>query len=235
MWNYLPFRLFQRFFGAALRISRGRLSRFGLPEPTHRVLEEHPTVAADLLNLIGHGKITVKPNVHRLSGDQVVFTDGTTEDVDVIIYATGYDIRFPFLDRSVLNPENNEVPLYKRVVAPAHPGLFFVGLVQPWGPLNPLSEAQCEWVADLIAGESCLPSEGDMRDAIHHERRQMRKRYAHSIRHTIQVDFYPYLKQLRDVRKKCRKLAGRAGQNGVSRPVFKAGRSPIHPERRRTA
>ncbi|MEQ9407877.1 MAG: NAD(P)-binding domain-containing protein [Fuerstiella sp.] len=223
MWNYLPFRLFQRLFGAVLRISRGRLTRFGLPEPTHRVLEEHPTVAADLLNLIGHGRISVKPNVHLLSGDQVVFTDGSAEDVDVIIYATGYDIRFPFLDPAVLNPENNEVPLYKRVAAPSHPGLYFVGLVQPWGPLNPLSEAQSEWIADLIGGQALLPSETEMRKDIRKERQRMQKRYANSIRHTIQVDFHPYLKQLRQVRKQCQRLARRANLQPEVFPLPQSG------------
>lgn len=218
MWNVLPFRLFQRLFGAALHVSRGRLSRFGLPEPTHRVLEEHPTVASELLNLIGHGLIHVKPNVAELDGDTVAFTDGTVENVDVIIYATGYDIRFPFLDKSVLNPENNEIPLYKRVVHPRLPGLYFVGLVQPWGPLNPLSESQCHWLADLVSGDGLLPSQQDMDRSIQKERAVMRKRYGNSVRHTIQVDFHPYLKTLRNVRRQCRRLARKAGMKPVTFP-----------------
>lgn len=227
MWNVLPFRLFQAFFGAVLRISRGRLTRFGLPEPTHRVLEEHPTVASELLNLIGHGKIHVKPNVLQLAGDSVSFTDGTSEEVDVIIYATGYDIRFPFLDNGILNPDNNEVPLYKRVVQPDYPGLYFIGLVQPWGPLNPLSEGQCDWVADLITNEGVLPSVAEMNKSIAAEREKMRKRYASSIRHTIQVDFYPYLKTLSKVRQKCRKLAKRSG---IRPKVFSVSSSPTRAE-----
>lgn len=219
MWNLLPFRLFQYLFGTALRISRGRLSRFGLPEPTHRVLEEHPTVASELLNLIGHGKVKVKPNLERLQGDQILFSDGSTEDIDLIIYATGYDIRFPFLDNQILNPKDNEVPLYKRVVHPDYPGLYFVGLVQPWGPLNPLSESQCEWVADLISAVGVLPDVAEMKRAIISERDSMRKRYATSVRHTIQVDFYPYLKTLRKVRRYCKKLARRAGAKPVEFPT----------------
>ncbi|HEY6564409.1 MAG TPA: NAD(P)-binding domain-containing protein, partial [Pirellulaceae bacterium] len=60
LWTNTPFPLFQSVFELALRISRGRLKRFGLPEPRHRILEEHPTISSDLLNLIGHGDITVK-------------------------------------------------------------------------------------------------------------------------------------------------------------------------------
>ena len=46
----------------------------------------------DLLNLIGHGKIHIKPNVSELAGSVVRFEDGSEEPVDVILYATGYDI-----------------------------------------------------------------------------------------------------------------------------------------------
>ena len=219
MWNVLPFWLFQRIFAAALKVQRGRLFRFGLPEPTHRVLEEHPTVAADLLNLIGHGKITIHPNVHQLAGDQVTFTDGSSEAVDVIIYATGYDIKFPFLEESLLNPENNEVPLFKHVVHPARRGLYFVGLVQPWGPLNPLSEAQCEWIADLISSRGILPCQAEMQKAITRNREKMRKRYANSVRHTIQVDFYPYLRELKKIRKRCQRLGKQVGRRPVLLPL----------------
>ena len=225
-WNVLPFRLFQTLFGFALRLARGRLSRFGLPEPSHRVLEEHPTVASDLLNLIGHGKIAVKPNVHNLDDGRVSFADGSTEDVDVIIYATGYDIRFPFLNDDVLNTENNEVPLYKRVVHPSHPGLFFIGLVQPWGPLNPLSESQCEWVADLISEEAVLPNEEEMAADIGKERRTMRKRYANSIRHTIQVDFYPYLRTLKKERQACQRRRAKSGRAPAIIPITSHSHEP---------
>jgi dimethylaniline monooxygenase (N-oxide forming) len=90
MWRTLPFRLFQMLFGAALRLSRGKLKRFNLPMPEHRILEEHPTISSDLLNQIGHGKIAVKPNIQELDGSKVHFIDGTHNEIDIVIYAIGY-------------------------------------------------------------------------------------------------------------------------------------------------
>ena len=218
LWNFVPFRIFQKLFGIALHVTRGRLTRYGLPAPTHRVLEEHPTVSSDLLNLMGHGRVRVKPNISQLLGDHVQFNDGSKEQIDVIIYATGYNIRFPFLSPDVLDPKNNEVPLYKRVAHPSLRGLYFLGLVQPWGPLNPLSEAQSEWVADLIQSTGTLPSEAEMFKAIAAERKKSRKRYGSSTRHTIQVDFHPYLRELKNVRLSCKKRKAKEPQGPMIVP-----------------
>lgn len=202
MWRYLPFRVFQRLFGLALRLARGRQERFRLPKPTHRILEEHPTVSSDLLNLLGHGRITIKPNIQELAGNQVRFEDGSSAEVDVILWATGYDIRMPFLDPSVLNTAENDVRLYKLVVHPTHPGLSFIGLVQPWGAIMPLAEAQCLWMADLLEGKCVLPSAEQMQQAIERDRTAMRQRYTASPRHTIQVDFYTYLDEIHAQRRR---------------------------------
>ncbi len=192
LWHYLPIKVMQRLFDVALYAARGRVTRYGLPKPDHKILEEHPTVSSDLLNVIGHGKIHIKPNVSELAGNQVRFIDGSAEPIDVLVYATGYQIRFPFLDENLLNTEANEVPLYRKVVHPTVPNLYFVGLVQPWGPLMPLAEIQSEWIADILQGASLLPSDEEMRADVAKDREEMRRRYVHSQRHTIQVDFHPY-------------------------------------------
>ena len=207
MWKYLPFRVFQRAFEIALRISRGKLKRFGLPEPAHRILEEHPTISGDLLNHIGHGRIAVKPNVSRFEGERVAFEDGSVEQIDRIILATGYDISFPFLDSEILKTEGNDVRLYRHVVHPEFHNLYFVGLVQPWGSIMPLAEEQSRWVADLLDGTCGLPSESQMQASIDRQTDSVRRRYTKSARHTIQVDFYAYRDELRKERKRGRRRA----------------------------
>lgn len=215
MWTHAPFWLFQRVFGLALRISRGRLNKFGLPVPEHRILEEHPTISSDLLNLIGHGEINIKSNVSELSGRSVHFEDGSSEEIDVIIYATGYNVSVPFIDNRILNTEQNEVRLYKRVVHPDYPGLYFIGLVQPWGAIMPLAEGQGKWVADLLQGKCGLPTPEEMKADVLDERNKVRRRYTSTARHTIQVDFYPYLAQLK--RERQRKPTMSQGSRAESR------------------
>ena len=45
----------------------------GLPRPQHPMWREHATLSQELLPAIGHGRISVKPNIARLDGDAVAF------------------------------------------------------------------------------------------------------------------------------------------------------------------
>ena len=191
--------------GAMLRLAQGKVTDYGLPKPDHAVLHAHPTVSDDLLTRLGHGDITVRPNVDRFEGVKVFFTDGRAVEVDVVVYCTGYKVTFPFLDERVVPRRDNHVDLYRRVVHPDHPGLYFVGLIQPLGAIMPLAEAQSEWVADLVTGAAPLPTYDEMRRQIRDYDERLRKRYVASKRHTIQVDFHAYLAEL------VRERTGRTG------------------------
>ena len=137
-----PLKVQQLALAALLRLSQGKVTDYGLPEPDHDVLHAHPTVSQDLLNRLGHGDITVRPNIDRFEGSKVFFTDGSAGEYDVVIYCTGYKVSFPFFTDAVVRAEDNHVDLYRRVVHPDHPGLYFIGLLQPLGAIMPLAEAQ---------------------------------------------------------------------------------------------
>ena len=198
----LPFAVTRRSFEKLIRRSAGRPEDYGLPKPDHRLGEAHPTVSGEILNRIGHGDVRVRPNIERLEGDRVRFTDGSVERVDRIIWCTGYRISFPFLPEDLVSTQDNEVRLYKRVVHPDLPGLFFIGLIQPLGAIMPIAELQSEWVADLLEGSAKLPPRERMLSSIERDDRRMRRRYVASKRHTIQVDFYPYLRELQRERRR---------------------------------
>jgi hypothetical protein len=209
----------QRFFlHLTIKRVQGDPTEFGLPKPDHKVTEAHPTVSSDLLPRIGHGRIKVKPNIERLEGDSVRFADGSVEKIDKIVYCTGYKISFPFLDHELLDPSgDNRVELYRRVVHPDLDGLYFIGLIQPLGAIMPIAELQSEWVADLVQGEVTLPGRAEMVAEIAREQAAMRKRYVASKRHTIQVDFWPYLRQLRQEREQ-RRASAHPEQAPAGRP-----------------
>ncbi|HEX5763896.1 MAG TPA: NAD(P)-binding domain-containing protein [Solirubrobacterales bacterium] len=193
----------QRFFTARLlKLAVGEMTDYGLPKPDHKLLEAHPTVSSELLPRIGHGDIAVKPNIERFGGGRTVrFVDGSEEEIDLVVYCTGYKISFPFFAPEVFEAKDNRMALYRRVVSVKRPGLYFIGFIQPLGPIMPIAEAQSEWIADLVDGKAALPSVAEMREEIAAEERRMRKRYVTSKRHTIQVDFHPYLREIRRERK----------------------------------
>ena len=196
--------------GALVRVAQGRMRDYGLPDPDHHLLHAHPTISADLLTRLGHGDIAVKPNVERFEGSKVFFTDGTGVEVDTVVYCTGYKVTFPFLAERVLSAPDNRVDLYRRVVDPEHPGLYFVGLVQPIGAVMPLAEVQSQWVGDLVTGEADLPTYDEMRRRIRVDDERQRRRYVASKRHTIQVDFHAYYAQIERERR-----AGRTSPDAV--------------------
>lgn len=183
----------------ALFLSVGNQKKYGVPVPNRPILKEHPTISQELLNKVGHGKIKIKPNIQRFAQKEVFFEDGTSAEFDHIIYATGYDIKFPFLDSSLFEVKNNEMPLYEYVASPEHEGLYFIGFIQPLGAVMPLSELQGKWVTQLIEGKNHLPKKEKMYQWIQKNREQMKKRYGTSSRHTIQVDFFPYKRKLQQL------------------------------------
>ncbi|HET9719124.1 MAG TPA: NAD(P)-binding domain-containing protein, partial [Solirubrobacteraceae bacterium] len=114
----IPFELRRGALQAIFRIGVGRMEDYGLPAPDHRIGEAHPTISADFLNRVSHGEINWKPQVSRLDGECVVFADGSSEPVDVIVWCTGYRVTFPFFEESFIAAPDNDLPLFRRVFKP---------------------------------------------------------------------------------------------------------------------
>ncbi|XP_067240887.1 flavin-containing monooxygenase 5-like isoform X2 [Chanodichthys erythropterus] len=127
---------------------------YGL-QPAHRVFSQHPMVNDDLPNRILSGTVSVKPNVQEFRGSSVVFEDGTVEDdIDLVVFATGYTFSFPFLSSHVIPVTKNKVSLYKYMYPPAleRPTLAVIGLIQPLGAIMPISEMQARWATRVFKG-----------------------------------------------------------------------------------
>ncbi|HEU4974593.1 MAG TPA: NAD(P)-binding domain-containing protein [Baekduia sp.] len=212
----VPFKIRQALMGRLIRMQTGDLTKYGLPKPDHKFGEAHPTVSGRILDRIQHGRITPKPNIRRLDGGFVEFDDGSRAEVDVVVYCTGYKITFPFFDADFIAAPDNHIELFRRVFHPDHADLAFVGLLQPLGAVMPLAEAQGQWLADYLRGRYALPSRGDLLADIRADMAAMQKRYVTSKRHTIQVDFDDYL---RDLAQERRAGAERAAARGHELPV----------------
>ncbi|XP_017311638.2 flavin-containing monooxygenase 5 [Ictalurus punctatus] len=200
------FRMIQSIlpFGFLCNVAEKRLnerfnhSMYGL-KPKHRLLSQHPMVNDDLPNRIISGTIKVKPNVREFRGSSVIFDDSTVEDnIDLVVFATGYTFSFPFLQRNVISVTENKTRLYKYVFPPGleRPTLAIIGLIQPLGAIMPISEMQARWATRVFKGLRKLPSMNSMLKDIKMKEDRMAKRYVTSQRHTIQVDYLPYMDEL---------------------------------------
>src|SRR3954449_880965 len=187
-----PLRL-QRRAGAILqRLVSGKPEDFGLPKPNHRFLEAHPTVSSEILLRLGSRDCTAKPDVSALEGDRVRFADGSVEQVDVIVYATGYKISFPFFDPDFISAPDNVLPLYKRMFKPGVEDLVFVGLGQAIPTIFPFAELQAKLAARYLAGDWALPSVPEMEAGIRADEARHVKHFSNRPRHTMQLDWYVY-------------------------------------------
>uniref|UniRef100_A0A8D0EHE4 Flavin-containing monooxygenase n=1 Tax=Salvator merianae TaxID=96440 RepID=A0A8D0EHE4_SALMN len=167
--------------------------------PRNRSLMKEPVFNDDLPSRILCGAVTVKPIVQEFTETSAVFEDGTVEEkVDAVIFATGYSVAFPFLEKSVIKVEDNRVPLYKHVFPPQleKPTLAVIGLIQPLGPIMPTSELQARWATRVFKELSTLPSESIMvADTVKRSKKRI-KWFGTSRSQSIQTNFIEYLDEL---------------------------------------
>jgi len=183
-----------RLLRVLLKTLLGRFERYGLEPPDHEFMASHPVINSELLYFIRHGRIHPRPDIARLEGDAVHFADGRVESYDTIVAATGFRITFPFFERSLVDFSSGEVPLYLRVFHRHLRDVYFIGLFQPIGCIWPLAELQAKLVANHIIGNYQLPA--DMESRIATEVDTIRRTFAETPRHTIEVDYHPFQARL---------------------------------------
>ena len=205
--HWVPWRLGALIIDLTARLVFGRPTDYGLPKPDHRWLRAHQTVSQDLYSRLGHGDILVKPGIRSFEGRTVRFVDDSAEEVDSIIWCTGYKVTFPFFDPDFLQAEDNHLPLWQRMILPGIDNLFFVGLFQPLGSVMQPAELQAKVIADYLCGELAFPDVETMRREMIRMQEANDRRFVKSARHTMEVDFVPFLHSLRKLRKRGRKLA----------------------------
>jgi hypothetical protein len=153
----LPRLLKRWLFQASLWVLQGPPSRYQLPDPAYSIDQAHPTMSDEIPRLSAHGRITIKPEIAGYEGKRVMFTDGTAETFDMIVFATGYEPAVPFLDEDLVYDADGRSRFYLRVVHPERPGLFAAGLVQANGSMWRIADYQGQLIANLIIAQQKAP------------------------------------------------------------------------------
>lgn len=130
----------------------------GLPPPPADIFSKRSVINDDVLASIAEGAIRVKPAIRSLSAREVEFVDGSSEPVDVVLAATGYEFTLPFLSRDVPDADGDDARYYRGVMHPRHPTLFVVGVMRALCSIWPRSEQQANWIAHRLRGDFALPS-----------------------------------------------------------------------------
>lgn len=196
----IPWWLYRRISEWTVRIAVGRPEKYGLPKPDHQLFETHPIINSQLLYYVGHGRIHIRPNVQKLDGNVVEFIDGTRETIDIVICATGYRIRFPFIDQDHLNWHDGHPRLFLNTFHPDCDDLFIAGLTQPnsgqWG----LTDYQAQLIARFWVSQREHPR---LAAWFRREKAKVRQnlsgglRYLATPRHQLEVEYFHYRRLLR--------------------------------------
>ncbi|XP_073449345.1 flavin-containing monooxygenase 3-like [Aquarana catesbeiana] len=171
-------------------------SHYGLV-PVNKSLRKEPVFNDDLPTSITCGTVVIRPNIKRFTESSAIFEDDSIMDnIDVVIFATGYSYAYPFMDDSIVKNSKNKVSLYKGVFPPTleRPTLAVIGLVQSLGGIPPTSDVQARWAVRVIKGLCKLPPKDTMVNELNEEEGEKKNWFGRS--ETLSTDYVNYMDEL---------------------------------------
>ena len=176
------------------RIVHGRMEQWGFVTPKTRT---HPTSHTMLMAHFAWNRISARPGIASVQGQQITFTDGRRESFDTVIAGTGYRVDLPFLAPALWPLDGHLPKLFLRVVHPTQVGLFFCGMFNVAGGGNiRMMDDQAEWIADLATGHAAAPDLATMQRAMADEQAFLQRNFPGSPRYALELDPPFYRRQL---------------------------------------
>ncbi|MEU0671160.1 NAD(P)-binding domain-containing protein [Streptomyces lavendulocolor] len=184
-----------------LKLSIGRPEQFGLPKPDHEPLESPPIVNSLLPYYCAHGRVQVRKAPVRFDGKFVEFSDGTSEEYDVIILATGFRIHIPFVGEEHMDWVKGRPDFYLLAFSPRYDDLFIAGMTDGTGGHFPTVELQSRVIAGYLAARKRDPEAARRFDELKRARNVDITggiNFLESRRNLTQFELTTYLRILRD-------------------------------------
>ncbi|XP_070550067.1 flavin-containing monooxygenase 2-like [Ptychodera flava] len=156
-------------------------SKFGLQSKEIYPIVNSSMICDDMQDRLTQGQIKPKVDIKEIRQNDVIFKDGTIlENVDAVVFATGYDFTVPTIDDSWLYDESDKAEIYKYIF-PArleHPEkLALINLLNNYGSHWPVAELQSRVAARVFAGHIELPDKATMKIDIDQRIKYERNKY----------------------------------------------------------
>ncbi len=138
-----------------------------------QVINKNERVFANIVD----GK--VKPNVsgiERFSTNSVVYNDGSKNEIDTVVFCTGYQTKFPFM----IGRETTKLRgLYLQMFDPdVGDSLAYIGFARPQqGGIPAIAEMQARYFAQILSGNAELPSTSLQREVAEKHETHWRREY----------------------------------------------------------
>ena len=172
---------------------------YGLPAPDHDIRECHPILNSQILYYIGHGDLQAKPDILRFEGDQVHFSDGSVEPVDLLIWATGYAIDLPFLPCEVFDWRHDFDSMFLRMLPAAHDDLLFVGYLNTPSGIGNLANMTGRFVAACLQARAAGSPAWQQLLQLKQQPGRLdlgQQRFMQTQRHAHEVDLWKFIRTL---------------------------------------
>ena len=177
----MDFKQFEPWFPKALVPNHFHVKFWTKPQNSTRNgnMTRKDAPSDDLFYLLKTGKIIPKGKVKSFDSTGALFDDGSHEDIDLIIFNTGYtpgskNIQFPD------GWEYTHRDLFKGCLHPTMPNLAFVGMVRPTiGSIPAMAEMHARIIAAYFSGSISLPSEDKRIEIIKQEQMEHKKQFPH--------------------------------------------------------
>lgn len=194
----LPHFLETKIFSWILRFINGRMEQYGLPKPDHKLFETHPIMNTQILHYLAHGNCIAKSDIDRLDGDSVIFKDGSREQIDVIVTATGYEHVVPYLEKGTIDSKDGRPDLYFNIFSRKHKNLALLGFIE----FASATYKNFEKMAELIVIDAASqPAKLAKLKSTHRPNLRGGQSYLSTKRNANYVEVETYLKQLKKVKK----------------------------------
>ena len=116
--HWLPTYFQQLFIRFGFFCKHGRLSDYGLPSPQYALFDHPLSICDQMFQDIRKGRrmfveivfllyililfvVDIYPDVKSIDGKIVTFVDGTSEEFDLVVFATGYKVTLTIIDHLI--------------------------------------------------------------------------------------------------------------------------------------
>lgn len=152
--NWLPYWVQLASFQFIQWILVGHPRKLGLDSPQYQLLEKFAITDRGFVRAVREGRITLRSNVSSLRNGVATFDrpDHAAEAVDAVIFATGYDRRYPLLESPADNAGLSEA-LSFLIFHRTEPGLAYMAETIATRGCWPIFVEQGQAIAQYFAAE----------------------------------------------------------------------------------